>query len=158
MKPWGRRWRRNCPGLPLVRIPKRIASYAGFFGAQTFRKGGLRTEPNPSVSPTIWGNTTGTQMMNKQRKKIKTGKQEILPVSEAWERFDRLMRGELDQDTVAQDQPVAERTEPVRPAYDDWPAVTTYSVYRQYNPEFYGRQAGTRWPVTDAAAARSDFP
>ena len=42
----------------------------------------------------------------------------------------------------------------VRPDYDDYPPVTTYSVYRQYDAAFYGRQPGTRWPVTDEAAAK----
>jgi hypothetical protein len=36
----------------------------------------------------------------------------------------------------------------VRPDYDDYPPVTTYSVYRDYDPVFYGRQSGTRHPVT----------
>lgn len=42
----------------------------------------------------------------------------------------------------------------VRPAYDDYPAVTTYSVYRDYDPVFYGRQPGTRRPVTAEQAAK----
>lgn len=77
-------------------------------------------------------------------------------VTEAWALFSRTMRGELDQDAAEQSQPVGERTEPVRPTYDDFPPVTTYSVIRQYDPEFYGRPAGTHWPVTAAEAARSD--
>jgi len=95
---------------------------------------------------------------NARRKKYLKERAVKPAVTEAWALFSRTMRGELDQDTVAQDQPVGERTEPVRPAYDDFPAVTTYSVRRQYDPEFYGRPTGTHWPVTDAEAARLNHP
>lgn len=112
---------------------------------------------------------------NQKRKPRRQRERKIKPqVSDAWARFDRVMSGsvsagDIEEESHAfelarQQQPSNHRkpnksTRPdpvqfVRPAYDDYPPVTTYSVYRDYDPVFYGRPPGTRHPVTDEAAAK----
>ena len=38
--------------------------------------------------------------------------------------------------------------------YSDWPAKTTYSVKRNYDPTLYGRPEGSEWPKTDEDAQK----
>ena len=91
-------------------------------------------------------------------------------VAAAWDRFEKLLAGDVPQMEVQQastpkqrhrkhsptswERAKRDKGQPwVRPAYTDFPPVTDYEYTHEYDPELYGRPAGSTWPKTRAEAA-----